>query len=231
MTLRVSPGLSSRIALRESDMTVIFDLDYTLLDTAAFKDAMADAVMAFGPSRERFDATYRETVARDAHVYDYDPDFHLGLLQDDFIDADGMDKARSAMDGVLRKTGEFLFPDAVELLESLHAHGVRLVLLTLGNESWQRRKVVAAELDRKFDIVRLVGKDKQGELKGFTDGGKVVVVNDNGKEIDAMIQEFPDLTYVVKKGPKELPKSQGIRICATLQEVGVAIRDALEIPR
>lgn len=212
-------------------MTVIFDLDHTLLDTTAFKDALRAAVTSFGPSRKRFDATYRETVMRDARAYDYDPDVHLRLLQDDLAGAGALHGARSAIDGVLHKTRDFLFPGVIELLGYLHDQGIRLVLLTLGNESWQRRKIVAAELDRVFDIVQTAGQDKREALKEFIDGGKVVVVNDNGKEVDAMIREVPDFMYVVKKGPKEFPESPGIRICITIQEVGEAIRDALGIPR
>lgn len=212
-------------------MTVIFDLDYTLFDTAAFKEALADAVRDLGPSKERFFATYNETLARDAWAYDYDLDVHLDMLRDDFIDANGLNEARSAIDGVLRKSRTYLFQGVAELLGNLHAHGIRLVLLTLGNGSWQHRKVVGTELDSMFDIVRIVDKNKENVLKEFSDGGKVIVVNDNGKEVDAMIKEVPDFTYIVKKGPKALPQTNGIRVCTTFQELGDLIRDALEIPR
>lgn len=208
-------------------MTVIFDLDYTLLDTEAFKASMVAALSALGPPPERIIEAYAETVGRKDGTYDYDPDVHIGLLAGDLPRPGGVREARRAIDGAVRRIREHLFPGAEALLDSLHDRGIRLVMLTMGNEAWQRRKIAASGLARFFDVVRTVPAEKYSVVSEYTDGGKTVVVNDNGLEVDAMATAAPDYAYVVKRGPKPLPVSADAVICDTMDEVGRAVRAAL----
>lgn len=201
-------------------MHIVFDLDYTLLDTAALKNALADAVTAHGPSREDYERTYRETVKREGKVYDYDPDAHLDLLADAFPDEAARDAARRGMDGVLARSEEFLYPGVKELLTELRDHGAELTLLTLGNEKWQHAKVDRSGLRGLFDEVIATEKEKSGVISKIAGKDRrTIVVNDNGKELVEMQERAPELTYVLKRGPKEVPKGLDLPEADTIAEL------------
>jgi FMN phosphatase YigB (HAD superfamily) len=188
-------------------MKIVFDLDYTLMDTAKFKEALAEAVTACGVSRERYEETYRSIVKREGKVYDYDPDVHIESLRQDFPDADAAAEARRGIDKVVADSDKFLFPGSAELLKELRREGRELVLLTLGNERWQRRKVEHSGLRDYFDEVIATGKHKTAEIGKLAEAeGKTIVINDNGEEIREMMRRAPRLTYIMKKGPKPIPK-------------------------
>ncbi len=58
----------------------------------------------------------------------------------------------------LREQGQKLLPDAVETLERLRSHGVRLALLTNGSSDSQRAKINRFELEPHFDYISIEGE-------------------------------------------------------------------------
>ena len=187
-------------------MKVVFDLDYTLLDTAKFKEALAEAVTSCGVSRERYEETYKAVVKREGKVYDYDPEVHLKLLRRDFPDDQALGQARERIDGVVAATDKFLFPGSLELLRELKTEKNKTVLLSLGNEKWQKRKIDTSGLGGHFDRVIATDKHKAGIIRSLLEQGeKTVVVNDNGEEIQEMMREAPEAVYILKRGPKPVP--------------------------
>jgi len=187
-------------------MKVVFDLDYTLLDTAKFKEAMAEAVTSCGVPRDRYEEAYKAVVKREGKVYDYDPEAHLEALRPWFPDEVALTEARRRLDEVVAGADKYLFPGSVELLKELRQEGRETVLMTLGNEAWQKRKVDNSGLGALFDEVILTGKHKVGLMKGLAKPGeKVVIVNDNGEEMREMMREAPSYVYIMKKGPKPKP--------------------------
>lgn len=188
-------------------MKIVFDLDYTLLDTAKFKEALAAAVTAQGVSRGRYEETYQAVVKREGKVYDYDPEAHLAALKADLPDAAAADEARRGIAAVLADTEKYLYPGAVELLQELRANGAGLALMTLGNEKWQRAKVEHSGLAAMFDEVLATEKKKAAAIRELgRDGGKIIVVNDNGEEMKEMMAVAPEYRYFLKRGPKAVPE-------------------------
>src|SRR3990172_5492041 len=108
-------------------MKVVFDLDYTLLDTAKFKEALAAAGTAQGVSRERYEETYRTVVKREGKVYDYDPEAHLAALGEDLGSEAAVTEARRGIARVLAGADKYLYPGAVELLRELRRRGAERV--------------------------------------------------------------------------------------------------------
>lgn len=204
-------------------MKLVFDLDYTLLDTAGFKTALKGAVAVYGPSGPAYDEAYASILKREGKVYDYDPDAHLDALG---LKGKERARARAGIDDVLRETEKYLYPGAKELIEALGRHGeATLELMTLGNEKWQRAKVEHSGLMKMFDKVICTEKDKKGIIRGLGDGeGKVIIINDNGEEMAEMMAEAPGYAYILKKGPKPapddllLPTAESIEALAALLE-------------
>ncbi len=149
--------------------TVVFDLDYTLIDTASFKAELA--------------------VAGDP-------------------------------DAVLSGMAQFVFDDALPVLERLKADGWRLALLTKGDPAWQERKAAESGLLGFFDFTLFTREPKVECLEAFARWpGPLVFVNDDGPEIDALASALPDALILGFHGPKPLPTAQAVPMFSTLEGV------------
>lgn len=202
-------------------MTIVFDFDHTLLDTHRFKEAIVDKVAAFGPFVEDVrDAHERSMGRKEDRTGIYDPDRHVEFLRGSFPDEESVRKARTAIDAVLENTGDYLYPGAEDLLGRLKARGYRLILLTFGNEEWQKKKVGNSGISGYFDDVIATSGSKGEVLKEIACGGEpVFVVNDNLRETRDMIEEMPELHYVIKCGPKCMDDGLDIPVVDTFGEL------------
>lgn len=199
-------------------MTIIFDFDYTLFDTARFKEALLGVVSACGPSRERWLETYQDVVGRNGASYDYDPDLQIEFLAKELTCS--RDEVHRRLDETAARSGEFLYPGAAEFLRRLKGRGHRLVLLTLGNPGWQELKIRAAGLEKIFDRITTVAGDKTEVLSALASPGEpAVVINDNGLEIARMMAAVPAFKYILKRGPKPTPPGLGVVTADSFEEI------------
>ncbi len=198
--------------------TIVLDLDYTLLDTAAFKEALVSALVDCGASRASLDRTYSDVVTRPGVTYDYDPDLQLELLGGEL--KCGREEATRRLNDVVNRCGEFLYPGAEGFLKRLKSRGAELVLLTLGNPSWQKRKIDGSGLAGLFD--RIVAADSpKSDIIGTlaTRIDRTFVVNDNGEEIRQMMAAAPGLGYIMKRGPKPSPPDLVVPVAESFEEI------------
>lgn len=202
-------------------MTIILDLDYTLLDTARLKEALFEAIAACGPSREEVEASYTDIVRRPGVVYDYDPDLQIEALGPS-LKCDAAE-ARKKIEAVAGRSREFLYPGAIGFLSRLRSSGAKLILLTLGNEKWQRMKIEKSGLAEYFDRILTTARDKTESVAALSDDPETVVVNDNGEEIRAMQAAAPAFRYIVKRGPKGLPYGLDAQVCDSFDELSRAL--------
>lgn len=202
-------------------MNIIFDFDHTLLDTHRFKEAIVDKVAAFGPSAEEVrDAHERSMGRRDDRTGIYEPDRHIELLRESFPDDESMRKARLAIYDVLENTGDHLYPGAEDLLKRLKDRNFHLVLLTFGNEKWQKEKVDRSGISGYFDEVMTTAGPKGRILKETACGGDpVIVINDNLRETEDMMRSAPGLHYVVKRGLNEADVNPDVPVVDTFGEL------------
>lgn len=199
-------------------MLAVLDLDYTLLDTARLKKEMGREFAACGVSPERFVETYRMTVEADPNAYDYDPVRHVAMVSDELTC--GQEELLDRVNRLLGDLRRFLYPGTEDFLRALRSMGARLVLVTLGNESWQRRKVSGCGLDGLLDEVTTAISDKVPAVaKLVAAEDTVVVVNDNCDEIWRMSESLPGLIYLAKRGPKGVPDGFAFPVFDTYEEI------------
>ncbi|MEA3248952.1 MAG: HAD hydrolase-like protein [Patescibacteria group bacterium] len=199
-------------------MIVILDLDYTLLDTAKFKDALAVVFASCGVDRKSFDRAYKKTVTARPPEYDYDIDRHIGYLEEHLTC--NVEKLKGRVNELLKSVDDHLYPGARDFVERLRVGGARLVLLTLGNEFWQRIKMEHSTLSDMFDRIVTVGSGKEDVVGDIAKGhDKVVVINDNVDEIFRMLETNPTFLYIVKRGPRGVPGALDIPVCDSFEDI------------
>lgn len=198
-------------------MTIVFDLDYTLIDTAAFKEALAASLESCGVARRNFWETYEQTSKATEKICDYEPERHLEALAGRM--SCGKNEALRRIESVVDRMPEFIMPGAIPLLDRLASRAKR-VLFTHGNVSWQKRKVARSGLADRFDEMIFASEEKMKHREAL---GRleppVVMVNDDGREIDDLRKAFPEFRMIAVRGPKPLPTDPSASVCENLEEV------------
>ena len=171
-------------------MLIVLDVDYTLLDTTAFKQAMQDAVKPFEISEELFEKTYQRVVSMVPNEYNYDVEQHARFLAQQ-SSASVFDVV-TALQGVIDRTQSFLFPDVADTIEQWNSEGHIQVIFTRGNPDWQEQKIVKTGLLRFFDDIFCIADEKHNiRLKYNIPESDWVFINDSPKEIVAFERQHP----------------------------------------
>ncbi len=198
-------------------MKIVFDLDYTLLDTVAFKRALVEAT---GVDEKEWKKAYDAAVEGNRGLFEPSA-FFAELTRRELLTDAAAEAARKSFDDVLATTEKYLYPEAKELVTALGRHEADVDLMTFGDASWQRAKVEHSGLAKMFDDVLYAEKDKKEFIRGLGEGqDKVIVVNDNGKEMEEMVEVAPEHTYILKAGgPKAPPKNLRLPTAETIGEL------------
>lgn len=167
-------------------MHIIIDFDYTLFDTNAFRNAMADVWSAYGVDRESY--ARAEEQAKVGGVYDFDRHVELLMSTADAVEA------RQRAQEVLVHCSQFLYSDALDFLERHAAHS--LTLLSFGNPAWQRLKIDNSGISSHFKEIITTDRSKNRDLQPFAQFPDLVIINDKGSEIDAMATVCPNATFI-----------------------------------
>lgn len=165
-------------------MMIIFDLDYTLLDTKKLHEKLA----------EIFD---RENYANDHEIYfkdkgiNFNLEDYLALLKKQGrINREREKELRQKMKDLLNHFDTLLFKGAEEMLKNFKKSGAELIMLTFGNLEWHKVKINSLSVKKYFDKIIFEEKNK-GEtkyLKSLKAKKEILIVNDNAKETKEMTE-------------------------------------------
>lgn len=186
-------------------MIVVFDLDYTLLDTKRFKNDLANQV--FGLSTEEFCDSYNNNFK--AKKENYNLESHLQyLLRDNKIKPENIDGIRREFNRFIAGIDGYLFPEAEEVIQKFKNQNNKLMLLSFGDKGWQEMKINHLKIHHFFDRIEYEEKNKKEsdflqELKDMSE--EVLVINDNLKESHEMMEilreEGVECKNIVIDGP------------------------------
>jgi len=166
-------------------MKIIFDLDYTLLDTAKFKEKMADIF-----DKENFKADYEKYFKNEG--INFDCDKYLAMLKaEGRIDGAREKELRSEVEKLISNIDNYLKPDAENVLKHFKAGGAELILITFGNKKWQKQKVKNLSIAKYFSNIIFEEKNKHRseylKLLSETDE-EILIINDNISEAEEMLK-------------------------------------------
>jgi len=176
-------------------MKVIFDLDYTLLDTIKFKEALAEIFKDLGLDIN-FEKNYN--YLKKERGENFGLNIFIDFLKENHeISEDMIKDIKIKCDELLRRIDGFLFPEAKRLLELLKRNGHEIILATFGRKGWQEQKVsgLSENVKEKFYQIIFEELDKsKGEFfeNLVKEKESVIIINDNAKECLEMEQALGD---------------------------------------
>lgn len=180
----------------------IIDLDDTLLNTQTFKQARIKALHDLGVSDDLYKTSYKEAYNNASGINIYNSSSHAEVLA-----KHGFDRKEilSALQRVEEGLKDLLFPGTEDLLNFLKEKRQKLILLSLGEEGFQKMKIKQTGLAKFFDLIFTVNDTKehiiQKILKDYPDEQEVWLVNDKIDETKKIKQLFPILKPILKMSP------------------------------
>ncbi len=178
----------------------VIDFDDTLFNTHDFKQARIADLVATGVSEKDYQETYLEAMKKN-DLFSYSNERHAELLA---LRGYPKEKVLAALQETTgSRLREFLFPDTVEFMQKLQDLGHPLVLLSLGEASFQELKVKGSGVSEYFDRMFMVQDSKEHIIHELVAVGghpeEMWFVNDKVGESLLIKNAFPNLHIVLKK--------------------------------
>ncbi|MDD2807312.1 MAG: HAD hydrolase-like protein [Patescibacteria group bacterium] len=169
---------------------IILDLDNTIFNTPLLKEDIYYSFKVFGISDELFFTTLKAAYDVDQENKNcYSPKRHAKLL---FDTKEKAERAVAKLFQVMEERGHtYLYSDVKETLVENKKNGVKLILLTQGDEFFQKKKIEVSGISDLFDDIIIVqdGKSAMAELLPLEDIR--LAVNDRHDELEKMHKLFP----------------------------------------
>jgi phosphoglycolate phosphatase-like HAD superfamily hydrolase len=178
----------------------IIDFDDTLFNTHDFKKSRVSALATIGVRENDYQETYIEAQKK-SDLFSYSNERHAELLAIRGYSKERVLKTLEETTG--SRLREFLFPDTVEFIRKVKQMGVPVVLLSLGEASFQELKVKGSGIHEYFDRIFMVQESKEYVVQELVDGGYVEdsiwFINDKVGETLLVKNRFPNLQIVLRK--------------------------------
>ncbi|MDD4272014.1 MAG: HAD family hydrolase [Patescibacteria group bacterium] len=166
-------------------MKVIFDLDYTLLDTTKFKKKLAE--IFYG---RNFQADYKKYFKNKGLNFSYSQYLKI-LKRESGVDSQMDKKLALKLKSLMNGLNDYLFPEAEKIIKYFKNAGAELILVTFGDKTWQRQKVKNLSIRKYFNRISFEPENKSLSrlLKSLKNGREeILIINDNAEEAKAMIK-------------------------------------------
>ncbi len=171
-------------------MLLILDLDYTLLDTTAFKKALTASLEPLGVTQDQFYDTYGTVSHAIPGQHSYSFEAQAQLLREKY----GFDEREvvARLTSVYDILPTFLYPDVMPFLVLLKGKHIPATLFTWANPTHQEAKVKNLGIEPYLSKVIITSEDKgTAELDLPGPASAWVFVNDNPNEIRALAARYP----------------------------------------
>ncbi|MFA6424111.1 MAG: HAD family hydrolase [Candidatus Magasanikbacteria bacterium] len=180
----------------------LVDFDDTLFDSQALKRALLKAASECGVSEEVFWQSYKQAYHLPDGRFAYHTDRHAEVLGEMGFDKN---KIKEKLQNIISKLDQFRFSGTISFLNKIKSSNEQVVLLSLGDPSFQQIKVEGAGIMDFFDQVFMVDKSKAEiieQLLAMTKDKNVWLINDKPQESIDLHKQFPILKIVLKKSSR-----------------------------
>ena len=171
-------------------MKIYIDFDRTLFDCDRFIEDFHSLLEEYNIKIDDFIKYQNQFKRVDFNPYNTldlmskEKDINLGIY--------------AKIDKLIKKSSNYLFPDAIPFLEYLKKKGYTVIILTSGNYDYQMNKINNSNISTYYDDIIVTSKHK-GELD--FDYSNSIFIDDRKEEIDSIINKNPkEVIWIQRKG-------------------------------
>lgn len=182
-----------------TDKVLFIDFDHTCYDTDMFllTEIRQPMLSRFDIPTDKWEESYENAV----HA-GYSLEQHLIELEK-IIDPTPCTEEDMKDFGKKINFNKYLYEDSIPFLKKAKREGYKIMLLSFGAPSWQNKKVLNVGLDKYVDIIKYTKEEgnKVEILRQFANhSGKIIFIDNNGIDLDAVKKECPNIeTYYISR--------------------------------
>ncbi len=188
-------------------MKIYLDFDRTLFNTNAFLDEIYKIVNKYDISKNIFDKSKLKLK---------DKGFNIKLiLQEVEKEFSFNHQIYEEMDNLIENSCIFLYNDVLTFLKKLKVKNYEVILLTKGNEEFQKKKIKASKISNYFDDIIITLKNK-GDLDIDY---QAIFVDDREKELLSILKRHPKKLYYINRSKQNKLDNSQITTIYSLEDV------------
>jgi len=185
----------------KGEKVLVLDFDHTLYDTDALLmfEMRHRMLELFKIKQDIWENTYEAAVMRG---------YTLEVHAEEIARALGKGPFSGEMVAELEKSmnfSKYLYPDTTDFIKKAKEAGYKVMILSFGAESWQKKKIYATGLNDIVDVIKYTREQggKVGVIGKYTEGcRKVMFIDNSASEIDNVRRFLPYVeTYIMNRVP------------------------------
>lgn len=183
---------------------IIIDFDDTLFDTQSFKLMRYKALARLGVTDNIYWDSYKKARNSSDGLFTYSNERHAnelakyGYKKEEVLNVLDHTTTREALSSLL-------LDGAHDMLDAFNERFESMILLSLGDESFQEIKTKGTRVHKKFDRIFYVDKTKHDVVADLLARHKtehIWFVNDKIEETKKLAAAFPQISAVLKVSPR-----------------------------
>jgi FMN phosphatase YigB (HAD superfamily) len=203
-------------------MLVILDLDYTLLDTTAFKKGLTASLESLGVTNDQFVETYNAVAHAVPGQHEYSFERQAHLLHERY--GYDIEEVLRRLTDTYKILPDYLYPDTLPFLKLLKQKGIYAALFTWANPDHQEAKLRHLGIEHYLSKVIITsGAKGAAELELPAPVSEWVFINDNPIELRALAERYPEarMIRITRPDGKKFPGEdlRDVPTFTTLEEV------------
>ncbi len=180
----------------------IIDFDDTLFDSELFKQARIEALARLGVASDVYQTTYQEAYKSTDGLFAYSNERHADSLAQRGFEREVVLRA---LESTHKRLAEFLDSEAIVFLETLKKFHQPMVLLSIGDPTFQELKIKGSGIENFFDRLFMVDYPKEKVIHELVVAGapeNFWFINDKVIETETIVRQFPKARAILKISPK-----------------------------
>lgn len=164
---------------------LFIDFDGTVFNTEGFRQSMFEIFQKSGFAEDEIERTYKAECLD----YKYSPFEQMDRLLK--IHDYNIEMAKIRFDRLFEKTPDFIFEDVTNCLKTINRNDYEIVLFTLGDINFQKRKVESSKIGKYFDDIYYTDIQKWIALeKMVASNERFVIIDDRSDTMTEIAKKF-----------------------------------------